>query len=82
MSYTYSKAIDLQTNSQTTSNAIPNVFDISSERGPSDYDARHVFNMGWSLTLPRVRNGSSFMKVLAEQLGLWRQVHYALGESV
>ena len=58
MSYTYSKAIDLQTNSQTTSNVIPNVFNISSERGVSDYDARHVLNMGWLLTPRRVTGGN------------------------
>jgi hypothetical protein len=62
MSYTYSKAIDLQTNSQSTANAIPNVFNISSERGPSDYDARHIFNMGWLLTPPRVNSDNRIVK--------------------
>jgi len=62
MSYAYSKSIDLQTQSQTTSNAIPNVFNLSSERGVSDYDARHVFNMGWVLTLPRVTTGSAIAR--------------------
>jgi hypothetical protein len=57
MSYTYSKAIDLQTNSQTTSSSIPNVFNVASERGVSDYDARHILNMGWLLTPPRVTTG-------------------------
>jgi len=57
MSYTYAKAIDLQTQSTTISNTIPNVFNISSERGVSDFDARHVFNMGWLLTPPRVKSG-------------------------
>ena len=57
MSYTYSKAIDLQTQSTTISNTIPNVFNIASERGVSDFDARHVFNMGWLLTPPRVTSG-------------------------
>jgi hypothetical protein len=57
MSYTYSKAIDLQTNSQSTSSTIPNVFNISSERGLSDYDARHIFNMGWLLAPPIVHTG-------------------------
>jgi hypothetical protein len=56
-SYAYSKAIDLETQSETTSNLIPNVFDITSERGASDYDARHVLNMGWVITLPKVTGG-------------------------
>ena len=58
MSYTYSKAIDIQTQSETTTNSIPNVFNIDSERGPSDYDARHILNMGWVLTLPRTTSSN------------------------
>ncbi|HZL29354.1 MAG TPA: carboxypeptidase regulatory-like domain-containing protein [Acidobacteriaceae bacterium] len=69
MSYTYSKAIDLQTQSQTTSNSIPNVFDVTSERGLSDFDARHIFSMGWLLTPPQVRNGPGIEKTL---LNNWR----------
>lgn len=63
-SYTYSKAIDLQTQSQSTSNAIPNVFNVNSERGLSDYDARHIFNMGWSLNLPRITTGSALERAV------------------
>ena len=63
-SYSYSKAIDLQTNSQSTSNKIPDVFDVTSERGVSDYDARHVLNMGWSLNTPRVSDGPRFVQAL------------------
>jgi hypothetical protein len=60
-SYTYSKSIDLQTASETTSNSIPDVFDISSERGLSDYDARHILNAGWVLTTPRAETESSLV---------------------
>jgi hypothetical protein len=59
-SYTYSKSIDLQTNSQTTASTIPNVFNIASERGPSDYNAKHILNFGWLLTFPRVAQGNRF----------------------
>jgi hypothetical protein len=62
LSYSYSKSIDLQTQSQTTSNSVPDVFDLSSDRGVSDSDSRHVFNMGWVYTLPKVTIGSSLMK--------------------
>jgi hypothetical protein len=58
MSYTYSKSIDEQTQSQTTSSSIPDVFDITTERGLSDYDARHVLNAGWVLNLPKLTTGS------------------------
>ena len=64
MAYTYSKAIDLQTQSTTTQSVIPNVFDISSERGVSDYDARHNFQLGWLLTAPRITEGSSLVKTV------------------
>jgi hypothetical protein len=64
MSYTYSKSIDLQTDSQSTTNAIPNVFDISSERGLSDYDARHIFNMGWVLKFPKMTEGPGPVRAL------------------
>jgi len=58
-SYTYSKSIDLQTQSQTVSNSIPNVFNVSSERGLSDFDARQIFNMGWVVNFPKVHTDSS-----------------------
>jgi len=59
LSYTYSKSIDLQTQSESVTNSIPDVFDVSSERGLSDYDARHVLNTGWILTVPKVHTESS-----------------------
>ena len=61
-SYTYSKSLDTQTNSQTTSNTVPDVFNISSDYGPSDYDVRQVFNMGWVLQLPKVTEGNALTK--------------------
>jgi outer membrane receptor protein involved in Fe transport len=64
MSYTYSKSIDLQTQTSSLNgtaspaNVIPNVFNLASDRGLSDYDARHIFNMGWVVSFPKVRMGS------------------------
>ena len=43
-SYTYSRSIDIQSNAQTTANAVPDVFNIKSDRGPSDTNATHVYN--------------------------------------
>ena len=57
-SYTYSRSIDMQTNGQTTSNAVPNVFNIKSDRGPSDNNATHNITLGWVLRTPRVATGS------------------------
>ncbi len=69
MSYTYSKSLDIQTQSETTTNAIPNVFNIDSERGPSDYDARHVLNMGWLLTLPNLSTGNFIERAILNDWG-------------
>lgn len=63
-SYTYSKSIDLQTQSQTTSNNIPDVFNVSSERGLSDYDARQVLNVGWVLNLPHPTAAPAFSRAV------------------
>ena len=56
-SYTFAKSFDLQTQSQSVSNSIPNVFNVASEHGLSDYDARHIFNMGWVLRFPQITSG-------------------------
>jgi hypothetical protein len=58
MSYTYAKSIDLQTQSTQLQSIIPDVFNIRSERGVSDYNVKHVLNMGWLLTLPKVTQGN------------------------
>jgi len=56
-SYTYSRSLDIQTNSQTTSNAVPNVFNLSSDYGLSDNNASHNFTLGWVLRYPKIANG-------------------------
>jgi hypothetical protein len=40
------------------------VFNIASERGLSDYDARHIFNMGWVLTFPRTGLGPGALRAV------------------
>jgi hypothetical protein len=57
VSYTYGKSIDEQTNAKTVNNAIPDVFNVASERGLADNDARHILNMGWTYNLPSLRYG-------------------------
>jgi len=63
-SYAFSKSFDEQTQSQTTSNSIPNVFDVTSERGLSDLDSRHVLNAGWVLTVPKIYTESSIANTI------------------
>ena len=61
-SYTYSRSIDIQTNGQTTSNAVPNVFNVSSDRGLSDNNATHVFTLGWVVRYPRITGYDAFVR--------------------
>ena len=68
-SYTWSKSIDLQTNGQTTSNAVPNVFNIASDRGPSDANVSSNGTLGWVLNFPKIRNGFAVERAL---LNNWR----------
>jgi hypothetical protein len=56
-SYTYSRAIDVDTNGQTTSNAVPDVFNIRSDRGLSDN-----FSVGWVVRFPKVPSDSRFVR--------------------
>jgi hypothetical protein len=63
-SYTYSRSIDLQTNGQTTSNAVPDVFNINSDLGPSDNNATHVFNLGWVTRYPKFTGGNFITRAI------------------
>ena len=46
-SFTYSKSLDIQTNGQTTSNTVPNVFNLNSDYGPSDNNVKFNGTLGW-----------------------------------
>ena len=58
-SYTYSRSLDIQTNAQTTQNAVPNVFNLSSDYGPSDNNAPHNLTLGWTLRFPKVTGSTA-----------------------
>ncbi len=81
-SYTYSRSIDMQTNGQTTSNAVPDVFNVKSDRGPSDNNATHDFNVGWVAALPEDDGKQCAGALGGEQLGVQRIVCGAHGASV
>lgn len=63
-SYTFSRAIDVDTNGQTTSNAVPDVFNIRSDRGLSDNNATHIFSVGWVMRYPRLNSDSRFVRAI------------------
>lgn len=53
-SYTYSRSLDEQSNGATNQANVP-TYNVRDNYGPSDFQATHVFNMGWIYKLPRVR---------------------------
>jgi outer membrane receptor protein involved in Fe transport len=53
-SFSYSKAMDIQTNAQTTSNTVPNVSNLNSDYGPSDNNVKLNYTLGWVTRFPRV----------------------------
>jgi hypothetical protein len=58
-SYAYAKSTDLSSDGTSTKNAIPNVFNVSSDYGLSNGDATHIFTLGWALNSPRIVRGYS-----------------------
>jgi len=56
-SYTYSRSLDDSTNGMSLSNAIPNVYHVNTQYGPSDNNVGHNGTMGWSYRLPKVTGG-------------------------
>jgi hypothetical protein len=63
--YTYSRSLDIDTNGQTTTNEIPDVYNVKTEWGPSDTNATHIFNMGWVWNLPKLNRGDALLKDIA-----------------
>jgi Carboxypeptidase regulatory-like domain/TonB dependent receptor len=55
--YTYSRSIDQDTDGQNDNNEVPNVFNLKSERGPSDYNVTQNFTAGWVYFTPKIRFG-------------------------
>jgi hypothetical protein len=61
-SYTYSRSLDLLSNGQTLSSAFPQANNIRSQFGPSDFNATHIFNMGWVVRFPTLHRGNSITR--------------------
>ena len=62
--YTYSRSLDIDTNGQTTTNVIPDVFNAKTEWGPSDTNATHILNGGWVWNLPLLKRGDALLRAL------------------
>jgi hypothetical protein len=63
-SYTYSRSMDDQSNGTTTASTLPLTPRVSTNYAPSDFQATHVFNMGWVLKLPATRYRPRVAKAL------------------
>ncbi len=63
-SYTYSRSLDIQSNGQTTSNAVPDVFNLNSDYGLSDNNAKHNLTLGWVLRFPKLTGGDTLMRTV------------------
>src|SRR5262249_6791441 len=59
-SYTYSHSIDNATSSELDSHGIQNIFDISQNRGSTDWDIRHRFALSYVYDLP-IGRGHTFL---------------------
>jgi hypothetical protein len=63
-SYTWSKSID-QASAIALGGAVPNVFDLQTQRGRSDFDARHVAAISWIWDLPKFNDGPAPVRLIA-----------------
>ncbi len=65
-SYTYSKSLDESSNGQSVNAHVPNVLaSLRSEYGPSTFDAKHMFSMGWVVRMPKIQRGNVIVRKVA-----------------
>ena len=63
-SFTYAKAMDTQTNAQTTSNSVPQVSNLASDYGPSDSNVKFNYTLGWVTRFPRITSGNFITRAI------------------
>jgi outer membrane receptor protein involved in Fe transport len=57
VNYQWAKAIDNASQTKLTGQAVTNPYDMSHDKGPADFDRRHVFNLSGVWELPFQTNG-------------------------
>jgi hypothetical protein len=62
--YTYSRSLDMDTNGQNDNNEVPDVFNLKSEYGPSDYNVTHNVTGGWVYYLPKLSRGMAWERAI------------------
>jgi Carboxypeptidase regulatory-like domain/TonB dependent receptor/TonB-dependent Receptor Plug Domain len=71
-SYTWSKSLDTVSSalfSSDVTGGVQNVFDVSQNRGPSDWDVPHRFSLSYVWDIPYGKGGNGFAHAL---LGNWQ----------
>jgi Carboxypeptidase regulatory-like domain/TonB dependent receptor-like, beta-barrel/TonB-dependent Receptor Plug Domain len=80
-SYTWSKSIDTVSSALFDSDVtggVQNVFDVSSNRGPSDWDVPHRFSLSYVWDIPYDKGGKGFAHAL---LGNWQMTGVFVARS-
>ena len=62
--FTYSRSLDMDTNGQNNNNEIPDVFNLKSEYGPSDYNVKYNVTAGWVYYLPKLQKGEAWERTV------------------
>jgi outer membrane receptor protein involved in Fe transport len=66
--YTFSRSIDMHSGTAIGAGT-PNVFDLSTQRGLSDFHAKHIASFSWIWDLPRLATASAPLRFV---LGGWQ----------
>jgi hypothetical protein len=64
MAYTFSRSIDMESSVSVAGNT-PNVFDLSTQFGLSDFHAKHIGSFSWLWDLPRLESHSALLRAIA-----------------
>ena len=64
MAYTFSRSIDMESSTSVGGNT-PNVFDLSTQVGLSDFNAKHIGSFSWLWDMPRLRAHSALLQAVA-----------------
>jgi hypothetical protein len=85
--YQFSKAIDDSSNAKLTGQSRTNPFDQRFDRGPADFDRKHVFNFSglWEIPGPRTRGGLHWVLggwSLNAIIGAWSGFPFTVGSGV
>lgn len=63
-SFSYAKSLDEFSNSTTTANSTPQVNNLKSQYGPSDYDVKLTAGVGWVFAPTKVTMGGRFVRAV------------------